>query len=72
MVGVLQGFDIGPFVNPARLMLWLTQLAERPIAIFSFESPCPRQSFLVDLLIDPKSDPSVSKVVQQLGFVGLP
>ena len=25
--------------------------------------------FLFDLLIDPKSDPSVSKVVQQLGFV---
>ena len=34
MVGVLQSFDIGPFVNPARLMLWLTQLAGRPIAIF--------------------------------------
>ena len=42
MVGVPQGFDIGPFVNSARLMLWLTQLAGRPIAIFSFEFPCPR------------------------------
>ena len=27
--------------------------------------------FSSDLLFDPKSDPSVSKVVQQLGFVGL-
>ena len=34
MVGVPQGVDIGLFVNPARLMLWLTHLAERPIPIF--------------------------------------
>ena len=33
--------------------------------------PFPRQSFPFDLLIDSKSDPSVSKVVQQLGFVAL-
>ena len=35
MVGVLQGFDIGLFANPARLMLWLTKLAGRPNAIIS-------------------------------------
>jgi hypothetical protein len=33
MVGILQGFDIGLFENPAMLMLWLTQLAGRPISI---------------------------------------
>jgi hypothetical protein len=35
MVGVLKGVDIGLFVSLARLMLWLTQLAGRPIAIIS-------------------------------------
>jgi len=35
MVGVPQGFDIGLLVNLARLMLWLTQLAGRPLAIIS-------------------------------------
>ena len=30
-VGVLQGFDIGLFANPARLMQWLTQLVGRPL-----------------------------------------
>jgi hypothetical protein len=33
MVGILQGFDIGLFENSAMLMLWLTQLAGRPIDI---------------------------------------
>jgi hypothetical protein len=33
MVCVPQGFDIGLCENPAMLMLWLTQLAGRPIAI---------------------------------------
>jgi hypothetical protein len=33
MVGILQGFDIGLFENPAMLMLWWTQLAGRPIDI---------------------------------------
>jgi hypothetical protein len=33
MVCVPQGFDIGLCENPALLMLWLTQLAGRPIVI---------------------------------------
>jgi hypothetical protein len=33
MVGVHQAFDIGLYENPAMLMLWLTQLSGRPIAI---------------------------------------
>jgi hypothetical protein len=33
MVSVPQGFDIGLFENSAMLMLWLTQLAGRPIDI---------------------------------------
>ena len=38
MVGVHQGFDIGLFVNPARLMWWSTQLTGRCISI-CLESP---------------------------------
>ena len=39
-----------------------------PVPCDSYESSPPKQPFYLDLLLN-ESDPSVSKVVQQVGFV---
>ena len=56
------------------LVLWLIVpcFAQLPVVNVRQYKGGAAEIFRFDLLIDPKSDPSVSKVVQQLSSVALP